>query len=63
MEVFRRFFTPPSSSFFLFGPRGTGKSTFVRQYFPKALYIDVHTTIHETKMGVKLGDTFWGCAL
>lgn len=41
MEVKSRFFTPPSSSFFLFGPRGTGKSTFVRQHFPKALYIDL----------------------
>jgi len=41
MEVLSRFFTPPKSSFFFFGPRGTGKSTFVRQYFPKALYIDL----------------------
>ncbi len=41
MEVISRFFSPPPSSFFLFGPRGTGKSTFVRQYFPKALYIDL----------------------
>lgn len=41
MEVIRRFFTPPSLNFFLFGPRGTGKSTFVRQHFPKAFYIDL----------------------
>jgi hypothetical protein len=33
---------------FVWGPPGTG----------------VHTTIHEQKMGVKLGDTFWGmCTL
>ena len=37
MEVIRRFFSPPPASFFLFGPRGTGKSTFVRQYFPQAV--------------------------
>ncbi|MFH1347570.1 MAG: ATP-binding protein [Candidatus Margulisiibacteriota bacterium] len=30
----------PDQSFFLFGPRGTGKSTLVKQLFPNALYID-----------------------
>lgn len=29
------------SSFFLFGPRGVGKSMWLRQQFPKALYIDL----------------------
>lgn len=28
-------------SFFLFGPRGTGKSTWVKQKFPDAVYIDL----------------------
>lgn len=28
-------------SFFLIGPRGTGKTSWVRQYFPEALYIDL----------------------
>src|SRR3990167_11001816 len=28
-------------SFFLFGPRGTGKTSWVKQYFPEALYIDL----------------------
>lgn len=28
-------------SFFLFGPRGTGKTSWVRQNFPEALYIDL----------------------
>jgi predicted AAA+ superfamily ATPase len=41
MELIPRFLTPPASSFFLFGPRGTGKSTFIRQSFPDALYIDL----------------------
>ncbi|MCX7979233.1 MAG: ATP-binding protein [Bdellovibrionaceae bacterium] len=30
-----------SRSFFLFGPRGTGKSTFLKTEFPQALYIDL----------------------
>ena len=41
METVDRFFTPPKGSFFLFGPRGTGKSTFVKERFKDALYIDL----------------------
>lgn len=41
MEIVRRFFTEPAGSFFLFGPRGTGKSTWLRQNYPDALYIDM----------------------
>lgn len=41
MEPVNRFFQPSEGSFFLFGPRGTGKSTFIRQRFPQALYIDL----------------------
>lgn len=36
-----RAYRPPSTSFFLFGPRGTGKSTLVRRLFPEALTIDL----------------------
>ncbi len=32
---------PPGKSFFLFGPRGTGKTTWVKSRFPDALYIDL----------------------
>src|SRR5207245_1530934 len=32
---------PPRQSFFLFGPRGSGKSTWIRQRFPKALRFDL----------------------
>ena len=28
-------------SFFLFGPRGTGKTTWVKSVFPNALYLDL----------------------
>ena len=41
MELVDRFFTPPEGSFFLFGPRGTGKSTFITRNFPDAYYIDL----------------------
>jgi predicted AAA+ superfamily ATPase len=41
MESIYRFFNPPAGSFFLFGPRGTGKSTLVKRSFPGALYLDL----------------------
>ena len=41
MDIIGRFLDPPSGSFFLFGPRGTGKSTWLRQQFPDALWIDL----------------------
>ncbi|HEC15967.1 MAG TPA: ATP-binding protein [Sedimenticola sp.] len=36
-----RFFQAPAQSFFLFGPRGTGKSTWLRQHFGSACTIDL----------------------
>ena len=36
-----RFFTDPGQSFFLFGPRGTGKSTWLKKAYPHALWIDL----------------------
>ncbi len=39
--MFPRLLQPPSTSFFLFGPRGTGKSTWVRQRFREAIYLDL----------------------
>lgn len=41
MDIIGRFLDPPSGSFFLFGPRGTGKSTWLRQRFPDALWLDL----------------------
>lgn len=41
METIRRFFDPPQGSFYLFGPRGTGKSTLVKECFKESLYIDL----------------------
>jgi predicted AAA+ superfamily ATPase len=41
MAVAPRFFQNPGQSFFLFGPRGTGKSTWLRHSFPSALFVDL----------------------
>jgi len=42
MEVIiPRFFKPPKESFFLFGPRGTGKSTWLGNIIKDALWIDL----------------------
>ncbi len=41
MELYDRFFKAPKSSFFLFGPRGTGKSTWTSSAHPEALTINL----------------------
>lgn len=41
MNIISRFFVIPEESFFLFGPRGTGKSTWLRARLPDALYLDL----------------------
>ena len=40
--MYSRILIPPKhKSFFLFGPRGTGKTTWVKSAFPKAIFIDL----------------------
>lgn len=39
--MFERLFRDPGGSFFLFGPRGTGKSTWVKEHLPGALVVDL----------------------
>lgn len=40
--MYSRLIKPPArKSFFLFGPRGTGKTTWIKQTFPNALYFDL----------------------
>lgn len=39
--MYRRLFIPPKHSYFLFGPRGTGKSTWLRQTYPDAYWVDL----------------------
>lgn len=41
MHYISRLITPPKESFFLFGPRGTGKSTWLIHSYPKALRVDL----------------------
>ena len=38
---YKRITRPPKGSFFLFGVRGVGKSTWARQHFPEAPRIDL----------------------
>jgi len=40
--MYTRIIQPPKNkSFFLFGPRGTGKTTWLKRSFPKAVYLDL----------------------
>lgn len=41
MNIIKRTFSAPKGSFFLFGPRGTGKSTWVKENYPNSVYIDL----------------------
>jgi len=41
MATVGRFFREPSGHYFLFGPRGTGKSTWIREAHPDALRVDL----------------------
>ena len=39
---------PPKQSFFLFGPRGVGKTAWAHEQFPDALFFDLldHQGVH-----------------
>lgn len=41
MATAPRFLDPPRASFFLFGPRGTGKTTWLRERLPDALWVNL----------------------
>lgn len=41
MRHIKRFLTYPKQSFFLLGPRGVGKTTWIRDHFTDALWIDL----------------------
>ncbi len=41
-NMLKRFFTPPDgSSYFLFGPRGTGKTTWLKTHYPNAFWVNL----------------------
>jgi predicted AAA+ superfamily ATPase len=44
VSMFTRLLQPPRTSFFLFGPRGTGKSTWIRTHFAKAHVVNLLAT-------------------
>jgi predicted AAA+ superfamily ATPase len=41
MKFLTRFFKPSTKSYFLFGPRGTGKSTLIKRLYKDAVIIDL----------------------
>jgi len=41
METIGRFLNTERQSYFLFGPRGTGKSTFIKEHHPVAARLDL----------------------
>ena len=49
MRYIPRFLKPPKESFFLFGPRGTGKSTWLKHVYPKQVRIDLLDAEEERK--------------
>jgi predicted AAA+ superfamily ATPase len=53
---------PPSSSFFLFGPRSTGKTTWIRQRFPNAPTYDLLVTSESLRLNRDPGVLAKECA-
>jgi uncharacterized protein len=51
-DTLRRLLKPPARSFFLFGVRGTGKSTWLRQAFPDAVSFDLLDTSLQLELTV-----------
>ncbi len=53
MRYIPRFLKPPKESFFLFGPRGTGKSTWLQHTYIKQVRIDLLDAAEERKFLVR----------
>lgn len=50
--ILRRFKPPKKESYFLFGPRGTGKTTWLRKEYPKGLWVDLLNSEEERKFSM-----------
>ena len=48
----RQFVAPEEESYFLFGPRGTGKTTWLKKKYPKALWVDLLNPEEERKFSM-----------
>ena len=53
MAIVPRFFVPPPGHYFLFGPRGTGKSTWLREAHPGALWVDLLSPDVERRLAAR----------
>jgi predicted AAA+ superfamily ATPase len=53
IKLIKRFLKAEKGSFFLLGPRGTGKSTWLKQNFPDALWIDLLEPENQRYYGAK----------
>lgn len=51
MKYIPRKIRPPSDSFFLLGPRGTGKSTWLLHHYPDAIRVDLLLGEEERRLG------------
>jgi len=51
-----RFLQPADGSHFLFGPRGTGKSTWLRAHYPDALFVDLLNPTRARELSVRPED-------
>ncbi|MDP2599427.1 MAG: AAA family ATPase [Deltaproteobacteria bacterium] len=53
--MYTRLLTPPKTSVFLFGPRGTGKSTWIRDHFKNVPYYDLLNTSEALRLSKEPG--------
>lgn len=56
--MFPRLLEPPDSSILLFGPRGTGKSTWIRHHLPDATVYDLLDTAESLRLSRDPGSLF-----
>ena len=53
MSIVLRYFEQNRGSFFLFGPRGTGKTTYLQRKYPSAAWIDLLDTENERRYSAR----------
>lgn len=53
MHYHRLFVAPVQESYFLFGPRGTGKTTWLKERYPNALWVDLLNPREERKYAMR----------